>query len=291
MKSSYFKLLTAILLFQSLLYTILSLGSILDIISFLSTNQQPDLNVFQILAIKSTSDLGSTLNNITSMWSVILAFAAVAAFIILAYMYDFTSTMGRIWLLFAIGTAFWFGGEFIWFYLVLTEGGIPDSISLADISWLLGYPVFIIGLFLLNKEINLAINKNTKIGFYILWAIFSSIILLVLGNAMFTPDAILLDSIVYYAYIIGDLIILLLVGLLVLKFSGGAEIRKSYFLLIVGFFATALGDIIYAITAYILAIYQTYAFDFADALFIWGYTLLTVGAITYYYLVSKVLAD
>ena len=291
MKSSYFKIITVLLLFQALVYTILSIGSILDIISFLSSNQQPDLNVFQLLAIQSSSDVGSSLNTVTSIWSVILSLAAVGAFISLAYMYDFTSNMGKIWLLFAVGTALWFGGEFIWFYLVLTEGSIPDSISLADISWLLGYPVYIIGLFLLNKEIDLNIKKNVRMIFYGFMAVFSATILLVLGNAMFTPDAPLLDSIVYYAYTVGDLIILLLVGLLVLKFSGGAEIRKSYLLLIVGFFAISLGDIIYAITAYILDIYQTYAFDFADALFIWGYTLLTVGALMYYHLVSKVLSE
>ena len=287
MKTSIFYTITTILAIQALIYTILSLGSLIDTVTYLTSNQQPDLTSLSFLALIPNSNL----NILTSAWSTILALAATLTFLILAYLYGFKSELGRIWLILAIATGLWFGGEFLWFYFVVANGEIPDGVTIADFSWLLGYPFYFFGLLLLNRQIGLSIKKNQLYLYSAVLGVFSVIVLYILGTNIYTQDSLLFDSTVYYSYVIGDLIMLYLAGLIFLKFSSGAEIRKPYMLLILAFLTTALADFLYDFTSYILGIYQTYAFDFADSLYIIGYTLLTVGALTYYYLVSKVLSD
>lgn len=288
MKKSVFYSITTVLLIQAAVYVILSLGSLIDIVSFMTSGSQPDLSYLSFMAILYDSKL----DFVTSSWSVLLSFIAVITFLALAYIYEFQSDIGRIWLILAIATAFWFGGEFIWFYFTITTG-VPETVTIADFSWLLGYPFFFIGLYLLNKQIGL---KTDKVKFWIYTVIiglFSVVVLYVLGTAIFVPDSVLSDNLVYYSYVLGDLIMLYLSGLIFIKFSSGAEIRRSYMILILSFLITAIADFTYDYTSYITSpqIYQTYSFDFADALYIVGYTLLAVGALTYYHLVSKALSD
>ena len=288
MNKSQFYLISGVLGLQALIYLVLSLGSVVDIITYLLSGVQSDLSYLSILALPSTTDL----SNVTSIWSVTLSFLGAITFLILAYTYGFKTELGRIWVIFAIATFLYFGGESIWFYYVFTTGTIPNGVTLADVSWLSGYPFYIIGLLLLNRQIALSIKKSTFYIFTIIVGIISLVILYILGIAIYAvPDTSFIDSTVYYSYVIGDLLVLYLAVLIFLKFSGGGEIRRSYMLLILAFIANAAGDILYAFTSYILGIYQTYAFDFADAMFIIGYTLLIIGPLTYYYLVSKVYGE
>lgn len=291
MKDSVFRIVIGILFVQALIYTLLSLGSTIDFFSYVISSNQPNLSFLGFFAILTNSTLGSKLGTYTSLWSVVLSFIGAISFFFLAYIYDYTSKMGRIWVLFAIGTTFWFGGEFMWFYFVLTTGTIPDGITVADISWLLGYPAYFAGLILLNKELALEIKNNVLYSFLGILGFFSIIVLYFLGISLFVAGSPVLDNTIYYLYMVGDLIILLLAGLIFLKFSSGGEIRKSYFLLIIAFLVTAIADLLYAYNYDILGIYETYAFDIVDVLYIWGYTLLIVGPLTYYQFVSKVLSD
>ena len=286
MKKSVFYSIIGLLIIQAFIYTILSLGSVIDLITYASSGSQPDLTYLSVLAIPFNNDLSV----VTSAWSVIISLSAVITFLALAYIYELKSDIGRIWFILAIATALWFGGEFIWFYLTITTG-VPDQVTLADFSWLLGYPFYFLGLFLLNRQIGLPTGKRKFYLFTAILGIFSIIALYVLGVAIFTPDSALIDSLVYYAYVLGDLIMLYLAGLIFMKFSSGAEIRRSYMILILAFLITAIADFIFDFSYYVLGIYQTYSFDIADAFYIIGYTLLTVGALTYYHLVSSALAD
>ena len=267
---------------------VLSLGSVVDIITYLLSGTQSDLSYLSILALPPTTDL----SNITSLWSVILSFLGAITFLILAYTYGFKTELGRLWVIFSIASYLYFGGESIWFYYVFTTGTFPIEVTLADVSWLSGYPFYIIGLLLLNRQIALSIKTIIFFIFTIIMGLISLGILYILGTYIYAvPDTSFIDSTVYYSYVIGDLLVLYLAALIFLKFSSGGEIRRSYMLLILAFIANAAGDILYAYTSYILGIYQTYAFDFTDAMFIIGYTLLIIGPLTYYYLVNKVLAE
>ena len=212
MKDSLFRIIIGILLIQALIYTILSLGSTIDLFTFLTSGQQPDLNYLGFFAILSGSNLGTSLGNYTAFWSVVLSFVGAVAFLVLSYLYDFTSKMGRIWVVFALGLFLWFGGEFMWFYFVLTTGTIPDGITIADVSWLLGYPAFFAGLILLNREIGLEIKKNVLYIFLIVIGLFSIVVLYFLGTAIFFTGSNLLDTTFYYLYFVVDLITIYLAG-------------------------------------------------------------------------------
>jgi len=288
MKKSTFQLIVVVLLGQALIYVLLSVGSVLDLASYVTSGQQPVLSGLSFLAILKDPQY----DFITSIWSVLLSGLAAIIFLVLSYIYEFKSETGRIWLILAIATAFWWGGETIWFYFTITTG-VPETVTIADYVWLLGYPFYFLGLYLLNKKIGLETEKTKFFIYTAVIGIFSLIVLYVLGTAIFVPDSDMFSNLVYYGYVLGDLIMLYLAGLIFIKFSGGAEIRRSYMILILSFLITAIADFVYDFTSYVTSppIYQTYSFDFADALYIVGYTLLAVGGLTYYYTVSKVLSD
>ena len=154
---------------------------------------------------------------------------------------------------------------------------------------------------------------NNNVGKKILWpnnpdilirAVFlyvgqgSSVLLFILGPAMIEGVEDSVEIAVSLFYPIGDLTVQFFAGLIFLKFSEGAEIRRSYGLIIVSFIITAIGDILYAVAESLwwleaeeASIYGWYGFDLADSLFIWGYALLIIGGLTYYYLISKVLSE
>jgi hypothetical protein len=284
MKSSSYYIISVFLLLQASLYSLLSLGSTIDFLTFVFTGEASDLSSLSILAVLYDPGIA----NITSLWSTILAFFAMLTFITLAYLYEFGSDLGRTWLILAIGIGLWTIGEFLWFFFVYTEGEAPYP-SIADAAWIIGYPVLVFGLIFLNRHISLEVPNRSKIIFSVILFIIGIFILFTLGTSLFENDFI--EATIGIFYPLGDLFVLLFAGLIVLKFSGGAEIRKSYFILVLAFILTSIGDILYSFNELIYGIYGAYAFDIADAFFIWGYTLLIVGALTYYHLVNKLTSN
>ena len=285
MNKNIFKLIVGILVIQMLVYLILSLGSLLDFIFYTLNGVQEDFTYLGPLAIEYSDNLAPIL----SSWSFILALLATVTFFALAYLYDFGTDLGKTWIVIAIGIALWTGGELIWLYYVFIAGEAPYP-GLADVSWILGYPVLVFGLVLLNRQIALEISKKALYIYTAVMVVFSSLLLMVLIPP-FTTDVEPLEAMVGLFYPIGDLFVLYFAGLIVLKFTADAEIRRSYILIVLSFIITSIGDIFYAFTASLQGIYNYYAFDVADGLFIGGYTLLIVGGLAYYHLVSNVLAD
>lgn len=147
------------------------------------------------------------------------------------------------WLILAIGMIMYFVANFL--YFAFNDIGLIPSLSMADIFYMVSYPLLVIGILLFTKKPLKIKYKNLLdaaivmvSAFFIVWFLF---IWPVVGPSQ--PDA--LSIMLSISYIFYDLIILF--SILILLFSENKKISElPLFLFALGMFFQVLGDMIYA---------------------------------------------
>jgi hypothetical protein len=150
-----------------------------------------------------------------------------------------SSRSGKISTAIAAGLIGWTFGETIWLaYESVGESPFP---SIADVFYILGYFAFAIALLLNIRTIRLKF-KPQMLAAWIVCSAISFVVIVFLAILPLFQGPLGLDTAVSLVYPLGDLVIIVLALIIVLKFRSG-EIAKPWVLLVLGFIIEAVGDI------------------------------------------------
>jgi len=209
----------------------------------------------------------------------------------ITFIYKYSTSSGKIWLLIGLGMFGWMIGDIIYTYYDLFTEEAPFP-SIADTFYLIAYVPLFLGFFLQYKALKFPLTKNEKmINFVIFIIICIFVILSVLvfpilswygGEPIPPGDA--FEIFVAVLYPIFDLHLLILVMIVLTKLRHG-EINKSWILLTLGILFNIVGDILFNWVTN--AIGEEVLFEIFDLLYLVGYILIFMGAFTLITVVYK----
>lgn len=192
------------------------------------------------------------------MADLIYLFAPFIAFVIGVFAvktYGIGNMQGKSMFFLTLSMFFLFIGEGFWFHLQYIQNIEPDY-SLADIFFLLSYPLSFVGIFIKLKtsDIHLkdlmSMSKKKNSIFFIPTLAVAFVAVSYFGIfKVYDPAVGLLENAVFMFYGFGDLVIILgclLVMFIAMEFKGG-KFSFVWLLLVFSYFSTLIGDILYAI--------------------------------------------
>ena len=177
---------------------------------------------------------------------------------------------GKAWLFFLGTTISWFIAETLWTIYELAYNINPFP-SLADVFFLIGYPLIFCFLMYYLKPVRKAASRNIIIG-----SILVSIAILIPSMYMtydFDPKVSLFENILATSYPVADSIILIpaLVGV-VLFFKG--EVNFTWSLICLGIILQSIGDTSFQFATFTNTYYTGHP---SDIVFLWSYLLFSFG--------------
>ncbi len=184
--------------------------------------------------------------------------APLSAFIIGVFAvkaYGIGNMQGKSMFFLTLSMLLLFIGEGFWFHLQYIQNVEPDY-SLADVFFLLSYPLSFVGIFIklkasdihLKDLISMLKKKNSIFFIPTLAVAFVAVSYFGIFK-VYDPEVGALENVVFMFYGFGDLVIILgclLVMFIVMEFKGG-KLSFAWLLLVLSYFSTLLGDIFYAI--------------------------------------------
>lgn len=205
--------------------------------------------------------------------------AAVASALFVVRAYGLPSSHARNFLLIAIGLGLWLIGEALFiFYSVV---GISPFPSIADIFYLLAYPLLTVGLWWESRATRTSMPLRDRITFYVAAALFTILVVYVGIVRVYDPSVPLLNNLIAMAYGLTDLVLILAVGrtvVLARTFRGGA-LAWRWFIIFSGLVCILLGDLLFA---YFNVPYDAnlQPYIFLDLLYIAGYFAFVYGFVS-----------
>ncbi|MEM5794201.1 MAG: hypothetical protein QXS48_01880 [Candidatus Aenigmatarchaeota archaeon] len=205
---------------------------------------------------------------------IIPIFLSFLAFVFGLYSYKFygsTSLQGKAFLFLTLGTFFWFLGETTWGIYEIIFGIKSPVGSIADVFWLVGYPLFLLGLWYVRKISSTKIRKPK-----LLFLLFFSILVLVftfylIKEDVFNPEVLLSEKIFSVGYVVCDIVLIISSTFAVVNLFE-TKIFRAYFLIILGIISMSIADIYY------MKFLETYASsNLIDLWWDLSYILLAVG--------------
>lgn len=152
---------------------------------------------------------------------------------------------GTVWLLLCMGLLLWLGGETLWFWLETVTQEVPYP-SVADVSWILGYPLLFFAFFLEYNRLDIDLGIKKKAGVCVLILL----VLITMTWGLLYPIAVsyevtAVEKILNLVYPVGD-VALLYVGLLVTSVYLGGRLGRAWLLICIGFFVYAAADLAFS---------------------------------------------
>ena len=200
------------------------------------------------VAVVATYLSGDYESLVVQLWNLIPPLLAAVCGIFAVKIYNLNNPHAKAIALMALGVFFWFLGDFIWaiFEYFLNKSPFP---SVADLFYLLAYPLLLIGLIIELRSNVLKFNL-TKILLGTVIAIVLGIIVVYFGVIKaYAPEESLVNNAIAMAYGIGDLI-LIIFGMAVLGVAIGYHKGKLFFpwiSIVCGFCLILLADILFAV--------------------------------------------
>ncbi len=222
--------------------------------------------------------------HIEAVQLIILAGIAAVLFALVSRHFKWLSTKpGQTALIIAIGIVIFTIAESIYYgYELLVISGtlseVPDP-SIADIFYISGYIPFMTALWLNIRTIKMQFTRSI----FLLWIALSIGATIAIGLFVAFPligAEITLAEIVYAIYPLEDLVLIILILVIILKFKSG-EISRPWMVLIAGIIVEAIGDLYYYYVEE-LAVYNFYDFCFAIE-----YILYIASALYFLWLYKK----
>jgi hypothetical protein len=201
--------------------------------------------------------------------------ALVLASVVLLYagkIFHFVTAAGKVWFFLGIGFVLWTAGEIT--YTGLELANLSPSPSVADLFYIVAYPMLYMGLILQVRLLKMPLKGyETAIG--VILAIFvatvvSWIVLVPVIQGFDLSDSVAV--IIKAAYPLLDIMLDIAVIFVFLKIRHG-KINVAWILILIGLFATTVADTIYQ-TATV-----TYIFNVYDFIFQAGYLLTFLGGV------------
>lgn len=213
--------------------------------------------------------------------------AAAAAFLafagaVYAWLRLRTTKEGIVWLLLVIGLLLWLGGETLWLILEAVTQEVPYP-SVADVSWLLAYPVLFYALYLEYKRLDVDLGKKKYSIFLVVAAAGILMVWALLYPIAVSDEVSTVEKFLDIAYPIGDLA-LLYVALLVTAMYLGGQLGRAWLLISVGFILYAVADLAFSYLQWEEIYWSGHP---VDLLWMIGDTIVFVGATMYRYAYEK----
>jgi len=189
------------------------------------------------------------------------------------YGWEFKSKLGRIWSMFLIGLFLWFLGEFVWaIYVLGFKIDVPYP-SVADVFYLLGYPVFIYGLIMYFMEFRPTLSLKTAKSGLLIAAVVIMLTIVFLYAPIITSSESLETIFLDLLYITLDLIILIFSAeafLLTLGYQSlvGGGLWKAWLFLTVGAMLDAVADLLFSNLTLLDVYYEGHP---SELLYLWAY--------------------
>ncbi|WXG43482.1 MAG: hypothetical protein WED04_05495 [Promethearchaeati archaeon SRVP18_Atabeyarchaeia-1] len=229
--------------------------------------------VFTIYLIQplAAENMGSYVVSLTNV-----AFTALGAvmFLVVAKRFGWLRVKpGQITIAMSLGLVFWTLAEFTFMdYEIIGESPFP---SLADVFYVAGYLMFLIALFMNIRTIKMKFSS----AMLAVWVALSATALVLIAYFAVLPiiqAGIDVTTAVALMYPILDLLIVVLVLVILLKFRSG-EVAKPWGFLILGFILQAVGDTFFEYAQYTGT--YTMAYHPADMILSLGYSMILAGAV------------
>lgn len=224
------------------------------------------------LVIMIATSFGKEVVKITTDVMYILITGIFVAFSsMMALRFRSVGSHGKAWLFFLASAIAWFLAETSWavYELVYDKNPFP---SIADVFYIIGYPLFFCFLVYYLKPVRKAITKKLLVTSIIVSI--SVVIPSIYMAYSFDPTVTLLENALATTYPIGDAIIFVpaIIGI-VLFFRG--EVNFTWSLVCIGIFCFTLGDLGFQFTQFTNTYYTGHP---VDIILMWAYVLFTFGA-------------
>lgn len=234
--------------------------------------------IYIIAYIKQTTEeLAEGFFIFTAIFTTLWALVTTIIFFVLMKDFTFQNPSGKVWLWLGLGIGAFALGELLWtIYTVIGEDPFP---SIADIFYLLGYPLLFFGLI---KQVNLnkveipIKEKNVILTITLAVTILSFVIMILpIIQSYDAEELTFLELVITVLYPILDIILTPIAFIIFFKFKGG-EFGKSWFLISLGFIIMIAADLVYGFEAYLV---WDNAFFIYDQLYNLSYFLYAIGAL------------
>jgi len=228
------------------------------------------LSIISVIILYLLAPLGENFFVVGDSVVTLCSFFAFVAGIWAARAYGIRSAQGKALLLLSLGVFLWFMGELTWSVYEVVLGAEKPVASIADVFWLLGYAVFIVGFYYILKVGG--ISSRRKSAFLTVIAIIVATTLVYMSlPTLFDEGLSLEEKISTAGYIIGDM--LLLVSLIVIiGYMWGSRFAKAWSIILFAFLLSTIADVYYTL---FLATYETG--NIIDILWNVDYILLAYG--------------
>lgn len=218
--------------------------------------------------------------------AVIVALLPVIGFVYAYTYFEKGRPEKRVTLIFIAGLLSWLGGETLWFYYegLMETNPFPSA---ADILWMIGYPLILVGLFLQYRSLKVRLERKYEIGLGVVTLIISAVIILSLGLMITTSEEFtFLDEFISMVYPVGDLLLLYFALLLCALYWKG-KLSQAWLLIALGFILYAVGDVWFIYLEW-LEIYPEVSWHPVDFTWLLGDLLVFVGAVKYRILFDEI---
>ena len=206
----------------------------------------------------------------------------------LGFLYKISTLIGKVWLLLGVGMAAWAIAEAIYTYLEEFTS-IPPFPSVADVFYIGAYLPLIAGLIIQMIILQIKLPIRDKVIIAIIYTaicvfILVSVVVLPIQAVYPIPEEEIFDYALGASYPILDLILILSILVVFAKLRHG-KINLAWILLLVGFFVITVADIAFNwVEAFKV---EEVLFEFYDLLFLMGYVIILIGAISILSLTTK----
>lgn len=192
---------------------------------------------------------------------------------------------GTVWLLLCVGFLFWLGGEILW--LVLEEmTGEPPFPSMADVSWIVAYPLLIGALYLEYRRLKVDIGVK-KVAVLLAVVVVGAVLGWKLLYPIVVSDISSVEKLLDLAYPLGDLA-MLSIGLLVTLVYLGGRLGRAWLVISFGFILYAIADMAFSYLTW-LEVYKSGSPT--DLLWMAADTIVFVGAMLYRHAYEELLEE
>ncbi len=231
--------------------------------------------VFLISAAIFTFGLPRAINLyvVDAIFALVAWFATIAAYVTMRAFRRNDSLKG-VWAVLTAGLALWALGETSWFIIEAILGLDPYP-SIADLFWVLGYPIVFVGLVLGMKTLHVRPSSGGKIIGTALILIIAFDLWYFVLSVILPAKAPLIQKFLNIYYPVGDLILLspVIYSLMTLKYRA---VDYSWKLIALGLGLIMVNDVIFSYLA-IIDVYQSGSL--LDSFWIGGYLIIGLGSI------------
>jgi len=216
---------------------------------------------------------------------IVFAFLSVLCGYYAYRLHGFSSMYGKALIFITIGLFMWFMGETTWGIYEIALGIEAPPVSLADVFWLLGYPLLFAGFYVVWRTSSFPESKKTRGFASALLLVLLLIMVWLVAPIWAAQDAGLLEKAVISGYVIGDVLLLMMLSVSLICLSN-SRFMKPWSIVFFGLFLSSLADIYY------MNFYDVYSTgSLIDILWNLSYLMLAYGFLYKRENVMEIVAD